>query len=540
MLQSTHLINTMQKYSRIFHFIAPFILFLVFSAILFIGVRKNTQSFRFEDETDHVAMGWMMHRFDKQLYRDLSTNHQPFPVLIGAAFSKVISFSTLFELVERLRISMFLYAFLWGTLIVFRFRWRGLFAHSLTYSLGYYFFAWHVLAESLAAAPLLFASLYLCEKLFIKQKSPLWREKFDGVLLAISGTLMVTSLLPLWPFCLFAGLAILWLSSQTTRKYTIIVGLLTLGLILSFFSPVDWFRETVYNNLYYFLPELPPLTLAEKISLLFYPFLSFLKPLDKLSPVLMFPLLLTIGVLILRQWKRGKPSSKVILFVSFLYFLLILSNPRVMRFPIAFYEGFHLEPFIALFFALIVSACWFTIQKLFDKKGLMVLGITLTAFFLLNMNWATRKNDKLNEYYIQYGTIESYSRLISAFKTEGDTLLSGPNGVGYMNMRTDLPIAGRQLFHLPWSYNSPELRKEYQDLLKDNPPTFIYFLDNVSGYHSDLQPVLKANYTEMVQGKRRTFLFFSNTKKDQMTDAQKKYLEENDFHFRTDQEVELY
>lgn len=124
-----------------------FILLGVFAVAILWGLRKNTQSFYFQDETDHVAMGWMMHTFDKTLYADLSTNHQPIPVYFGAFLMDVIPYVTLFELIERLRLGMFLFFLLIGVGLVARFREQGLFAFVLTFSVGYYFFAWHVLRK---------------------------------------------------------------------------------------------------------------------------------------------------------------------------------------------------------------------------------------------------------------------------------------------------------------------------------------------------------------------------------------------------------
>ncbi len=103
----------------------------------------------FKDETEHVTLGWMMWRFEKKLYSDLSTNHQPLPVLAGLALTKMMNFNTLYQLIERMRLAMFLFYCLamWGLII--RFRWQGFWVSLLTFSASYYFFGWHVLAESL-------------------------------------------------------------------------------------------------------------------------------------------------------------------------------------------------------------------------------------------------------------------------------------------------------------------------------------------------------------------------------------------------------
>lgn len=527
---------------QFFTYISIIIVFLILSIAIFLGVRNQSQAFHFQDETDHVAVGWMMHRFDKKLYTDLSTNHQPLPILVGATFTKVIPYVTLFDLIERLRLSMFLYTMVWGLILSFRFRWRGVFSYALTYSVGYYFFAWHVLAESLAAPATIFVFLLLFEKLFVSEKKVTthFSQRFDAISSGIAFTVMISTLLPLWPVCLLAGLALLYLFNKHQRMLLLISGLLSIGIIFLFFSPLDWFRETISNNILYFLPSAPKMNTAHWITIILYPFTSFLKPMDKLAQMISIPLILSGGVLMFRLSKKKTVNKKYFISGGFLYLLLILSNPRVLSFPIAFYQGFHLFPFIGAFFALFASFLWYLLPYTIKQRRTFGFIVLLSVLVFYNLSWARKKTDKLNEYYVQYGTHDSYARLMSVFKTEGDTFFSGPNGQGYMNMRADIPIAGRQLFHLQWAYESPELRKEFHDLLAQHPPTFIYFLEDQSGYHNDLQAPLKAQYTEIIQDKHRTFFYMLNSKVTGVTAEQQRYLDEQNFHFRTAAEVEIY
>jgi hypothetical protein len=115
-------------------------LFLVFFAILFIGVRNQSMSWYFQDETEHVAVGWMLIHFHRQMYTDLSSLHQPLPIFVGGILSRIIPFTTFFECIDRLRISMWLFALVTSFVMTLRFRWKGLLAVFLTYSLGQYFF----------------------------------------------------------------------------------------------------------------------------------------------------------------------------------------------------------------------------------------------------------------------------------------------------------------------------------------------------------------------------------------------------------------
>lgn len=522
--------------------VLPFIVFLLLSAVIFFGLRKQSQAFHFEDETDHVAVGWMMHRFDKKLYIDLSTNHQPFPILASAAITQIIPYTTLFELIERLRISMFLFGMLWGAVIAVRFKWPGIFAYALTFSIGYYFFAWHVLAESFVAPAALFITLLLFEKLTAKTNTLLSKQKqlFDAIFAGIAFAILISSLLPMWPFCALAGFALLFVFTNFERKYFIGTTSIVLLSMLLFFSPFGWFQETIVNNILYFLPTAPKITSGNAHLILFFPFLSFLKPQDRIAQMFLIPLLVTLLVIVFSAFKHRKITKKTIILAIYFYLLLIVTNQRVFKFPTAFYQGFHLFPFIAVFFALLTSVSWKLISLNKSKIMIGVLGLIFLGCFIFNLDWIRKDVDKLNEYYVQYGTQDSYARLISIFKKEGDTFYSGPNGFGYINMRADLPIAGRQLFHLHWAYLSPKLKAEFHQLLAENPPTFVLLYEDESGYHTDFQPVLKEKYTEMVHGKHRTMLYFLNTKMREITPTQQQYLEDQDFHFRTAAEVEIY
>ncbi len=514
--------------------------FVVLTGILFWGMRKQTQAFHFEDETDHVTMGWMMVKFHKTLYNDLSINHQPFPVLVGAVLAKFISFTTMFELVDHIRFSMFLYAAFWGVLLTLRFRFKGIIAYTFTYSLSYYFFALHVLAESLAAPAVMMALLMLTEYVFEKNKRPKITQTIDAVLASLAFATLISTLLPLWPFVALAGIGILGVFTKQQRIMLIAATSLLLLSLLFFFSPNDWFNETVVNNWLYFMPTAPKASIADWLSLLLFPFVSVLKPLDQLSQTLLFPLVVALLSLTWLGFSTKKIAKKNIAIALYVYLLLIMTNQRVFTFPIAFYQGFHLFPFIAAFFsvfALIIAKLFHNVKRLPVRS---ILVVVLAVLFVFNFSWAWKRVDKLNEYYVQYGTQDSYARMIEQFKSEGDTFLSGPNGFGYMNMRANIPIAGRQLFHLPWAYSSPKLREEFHQLMAENPPAFIYLLDDESGYHTELQPILKQNYTELIEDKHRTFLFLANTKVQNITPEQQKYLDEKNFHFRTKEEVEIY
>lgn len=519
--------------NKLFITVLPLVIFCVLSVVILVGLRENSQSFNFQDETDHVGMGWMMITFGRKLYTELSLNHQPIPVYFGALLMKLIPYVTLFDLIERIRLSMFLFLSLCGLALTWRFRWQGLIAYLLTYSVGYYYFAWHVLAESLAIPAVLYLFLVVLQYLFTSKvaKDTKW-QGVDGILAAVAVVWVGFNLLPLWPFCLLVTLYLGWQFTSQQRVTAVVTGVLLVLLSFSFFSPMAWYEETVHNNLHYFIAYQDPLTTTQSARILFFPAVPFLTPTDAVAQTLLFPSVLIIGILTYSLYTRSKLLNwQLYLKAGFVYILLIILNSRVYDFPVAFYQAFHLFPYVAAFFCItgFVVANGYTHFK--NQYSMWAVAILVLGIFAHNVSWAFDSRDKLNEYYVQYGTQESYAQLVKVFAEPEDTLFSGPDGYGYMNIISGLPIAGRQLFHLPWAYRSDKLRGEFHELIASEPPEFIYLLEDESGYHTDLVPVLAAQYTEIFHNEKRTHLYFITSKAKALTEEQQQYLQEKDFSF---------
>jgi hypothetical protein len=243
------------------------------------------------------------------------------------------------------------------------------------------------------------------------------------------------------------------------------------------------------------------------------------------------PFCIGVGIVVAYVRKHKKNISRAGIGTGIcIYLLLIALNPRVYTFPVAFFTGFHLFPYVAGYFGVFASILFLHAKQGDIRKRLVLLSLLL-PLFLLNTEWVFTKKDKLNEYYIQYGSHESYAQLVKVLKSDGDTFFSGPNGHGYLNIISELPIAGRQLFHLQWAYRSPQLRSEFHQLLATNPPEFIYMTEDTSGYHTDLAPVLEKEYREILQDDNRIFLYIRSDKAKSLSQSQLQYMRERDFSF---------
>lgn len=477
-------------------------IFLLIIVLAFFGLNSHSQSWYFQDETEHVAIGWMVFNFGRRLYSDLITNHQPLPVLFGGALVKILPYNSLYLLVERLRLVMFGGQLLWGVFLIARFRWRGLLTFGALLSLSYWYFGWHVLAESLAAPAVSALMLYVLS----------WSEgqvrRFDSPLIGLLLFLSAFTLLPLWPFVALTGLWFLWRMNRSQRLQLLAFGLLPTLLLFLVVSPIDWFRATVIFNWQYYLPHEGQNSLW---IFLVYPFLN----LFELSSPIGRWFWLTLPLIGLALWKRKKKWL-------FPLALLWILNTRVSQPNATFYLGFHLFPYLAGWSALAAAAgvqLWSHARR---RLSFVILAILFLAMAVNNFSWVAERKDKMNEYAIAYDTWQAMANAINTIKKSGDTLLTGGDGTGYLNILAGLPMADNQNFHINLFWRPEEQRIKFARLMTEQPPTFIYFQTNErNDYYLYLQPILAEEYLHLRRADGRlTDLYFLRKAAAQTTSEQ--------------------
>ena len=514
------------QYKKKLFWLLPFLLLLMFFIIQFIGLRNHSQSFYFQDETEHITLGWMMSDYGKSLYKDLSTNHQPLPIIVGSLFSKLIKFVTLFQLIERLRIGMLLFNFLISIFIVFRFRWKGLLSVFLLQSVSYLFFGWYVLAESLVAPVVSIVVLNLLELFFDKkvEKSGETKENiFDGIVIGFSMFWLAFNLLPLWPFIAISSLAYLYKSPVKTKKYFLNSLFIFIALLFTQIPIFNWLEETFYHLIKYYLPYNNELESGGIIRLLVLPFSGLFYLQSEIARFLFIGTILSF-LMAKRLFKNAKNRFKFILF----FVLILLLNTRVIDVRKVFYTGFHLYPFIAgfgsfvsFFVVMYIKNNYGEMKKLFSTKNieLIFIGIIIISLLTGNMKWVKERKDRVSEHNIQYGEQQAFASALKEVKIDGDRLLTGADGYGYINMVSNLPLADRQNFYLDWAYRVPNLKEEFEILMKDNPPEFIYFKEDSSDYFDNLG--LEDNYIRLSRDSGSvTDLYIHKEKVGEVTDEQ--------------------
>lgn len=484
------------------------LLLILFFLLQFSFLKPRTQSFNFADENEHLTPAWMMAEKHKSLYRDLSTNHQPLPIITAYAFWKVIKFSNLFMLIERVRQFMLFLSFLGAFLLSVRFGARGVIASIFIEIIKFYFFGYHLLAESLVVYPLMYLGGVLGENAFLNVKNRKWL-KLDGYIFGFCIFWIAFNLMPVWPFLFFSVTIFLYLRRKILKQTS------TFSILLSFFvpafilfiavNPLRWLQEAVINNLKYFLPYDTSLTIQSYLSFLIYPFLS-LQNLNQVIALYYFLLLIlsliSAAIILLKSQRKIRTGTIFLLF----YFLLILLNLRITTLNIGFYTAFHVLPQTA-FFTMLAIQIIYTAYKILiiPSERKIFSGIVALTGIILIVNssaWWRESTlfDKWNEHFIQYGDDESIGMAISAIKADNDTLLAGEQN-GFINITADVPLATRQTAYLSWAYRSPALKDEFNSVLTISPPAFIFFPQSGNPYFLALKSTLDEKYIRI----QRTF-----------------------------------
>lgn len=485
---------------------------LIFFWFQYSAFTRQTQSFRFGDESEHLTPAWMILKTNKKLYRDLSTNHQPIPVFTSLVFLKVVQYQNVFMFVERLRQFMLFTSLLGALVLVARLGWVGLIASLLIETSKFYFLGYHLLAESLVIYPImiligiLFRHLFLTSNQVVKEVNVL-----ENIIFGLSIVWVAFSLLPAWPFLLLSTVAYLSFQKKSTRLLTTLVMLFITLAIFSVISPYGWFKDTIVNNFKFFIPyESEVKSFHSWILIAVYPLRQFLNLGSAVGfyiAALIIVLLAALFVLLV----KAENKLSFLLKVVFLYILVILLNVRVTEVDVGFYTAFHVLPQVAVLTILSVLFSKLAISNIWHKSHKYLFSVLFAAIvvtlLISNTRWWQEKKDKMNEHFIQYGEIQSLGSALNALKLNGDNLLAGPLE-GLMNISSDIPLAGRQTAYLGWIWRSETFRDEFHNMMRDTPPTFIYF----PAPPAELQSYLINYYTRFLRkdgGKTDTYIFTS-------------------------------
>lgn len=473
---------------------------LTFFLLQYKNFTHHTQSFRFGDESEHLTPAWMLENHQTQLYVDLYTNHQPLPILTSQVFFKIIDYQNIFMLIERVRQLMFAISMLGALVLVYKFKLAGVAAVFLIETVKFYLFGYHILAESLVLYPTMLVVGIIASYLFWpRQQASKKTVLLENVIFGISLFWIAFNLLPSWPFVIGAFIIYYYFQDNKSRK--LLIGAIILPALL-LFSIVDlhaWFQSTIIDNIKYFIPyESETNNWTFYTSIIFYPFQTFLNLEGPISKYILVSILILASATaaILSSLKSKK---SFILKFLLIYVLITLLNLRTTSTNIGFYTAFHLLPYMGGFTIFILLI----LKKAMDLKNKTIFQKILVSFsvflifgaLFLNTAWWREQKDKASEHFIQYGDIQSLGSALNKLKTQDDKFMVGPLD-GLFNIAADIPIAGKQNAYLDWSYRSEKSRNDFNKLLTNTPPTFVYF-PKEGDYFQALTPYLENKYTQL-------------------------------------------
>jgi len=493
-----------------YRIIKYFIVFILISFWTYKVADNNVFSLHFVDEEDHIVFASYMNQGYK-LYTDLSSNHQPIPYVFSAIVQKLSNPPNMPMLIKRHRQAIFFYGLFWGLMFMIFFRFKGLLAWVTLEMLKYALLGNQVLAESLALYPSMF--------LFWQTLRMLWQKielsKSGLLFLGFCFFLVGFNLVPLWPFLLV--ILLLWLYSLKVKITPLLLGIL-IPIILLFLaiSPLDWFNETIYNNTVYAMPQLNNLkTPWQKISLLIFPFLALGKSWFGQTIVIIFGLMIWS----LSIWLIRKDKQKLMLLLLF-YILAVLSNTRVDNPAATIFEGFHLLPWLGIWVALGIFLYHHILLS--ENKTIIgfIGGVALVILFSNHSMPYFQKKDTATEYYVNYSNFEDNARILNILQQPQDRL-AVLTSESLIYWQSGMRPATRQIVYYPWEESVPDLQKDYQNMLTQNNPEFVY-----GGREQNL---VANKYLNIVKNNEATELYVRVDRAKQITSEQIEAIEQFGF-----------
>ncbi len=474
---------------KIKRLISSRLLQLMFFMAIFLAslllTEKFSQSFHFVDEDDHLVFAYYINQ-GYQLYTDLSSNHQPLVYFLSALSQKILRPGSLFMLLRRSREAVFLYSSIWGLVLLWQFGWVFL-ATALVFELTKFFiFGDHLLAENLAVYPLIYILGMVFKAVFFKGKS----TRNEALIFGLVNFLIAFNLLPLLPSVLVLDV-FYWLKTKKIKE--MLWGFFIPVLVLfCFISPWAWFKETIFNNLKYVIPQITLIRQkSDYLRFFIFPFLYFFQKDNFVFNhfIRLFSVVTGLNFLLLLKLKKKRQFLKWL----FLFFLVMFLNNRVPEIKdIVFYGGFHLLPWYAsfIFFSFfLMKFIWLKVKGKVKLLPFLIL-VVIGSYWLGSEQMPYfQKISKDREHNINYYPYYLTNQAIKVASKKDDRLMVIPDeSLNYW--QAGVKPATRQIVYYEWAYWVPELKKDFDQTLINHPPEFIY---------ADFKRIGPASYLEILE-----------------------------------------
>lgn len=492
-----------KKYFKIFILILFFLLINLLSGYIHYNLRLSE---KFGDEIFHFYGGHLVLKGIK-LYQQVQVNHQPIPHLLSAFSEIFFSQYNLYTFIARHREMVFIYSFIWNLINFVFFGKIALITIALFESLKFYFQGYKNLQETLVSYPLIFL---ITDVLFLSfnKKDSVLRKIFFSIALFFA----VFSFLPTWFAC---GLLFFSRFVMTKKnKFILLLPFLILTSLMGTLIPyTDYLIETIYNNLFFYVPNSAYGFNLIKIALL--PFGVFFAPYNNQK--------LIIGILVVLFFYQLflLIKSKKFKIAFFLVVLLYLTNfLQVDEFK---FNSFHLLQWVASLISLTVSLSFLYLKKFISSwriNFIHIILILISLFFLIDNDYFIKKKDFNNEFYVNYSPSETYGRVISLLKDKNDQLFVYSNDPLIYYSSGILPST-KVVEYYTWIFNIPKYKKEVLDLFNSRMPEFVvnldlnknqpiegFILNKLEKHYVNLQHVNKSSHLYINKEKLKEINFF--------------------------------
>lgn len=441
-------------------------LLILFLIIVSIGYKNHIYTFQFVDEDDNFTVAKYLNQGER-IYSDIFSHHQPVTYILSSVIQKTKYTNNINQLIKYHRYFIIVYGVIWCLFLFYKFRIYVL-PFIVLYELTKIHLSGHTfLAEAIIVYPLVY--LFLSVLLNKPKKSNL-----EYLFIGINITVIMFTLAPLWPILLFL-ICILLFKNKT--KIFINAGFILLGflfttiIIFNFLSFKDYFYNTIYLNIYYYI------TPDEK-TYLFRSFFSFIYYI-LIKDVAIFIRISSLFYLVLSTYFASK-IDKYIPLITFT--ALGLANIRFAS------SGFHLLPWYGL---LICSISFMTIRIIennkikFNQKSLITLLVFMLCIFILYIaKGSLFKNiDSEKEMYISYSQQYDYGKVVNVLKREDDSLMVIPIEPLIL-WQADINHSTKYPFYYSWMDKVLFIKNEIIHTFDNNPPTFLYYNSDYATYET--------------------------------------------------------
>ena len=489
---------------------------------LFTGYIAYNQSVsdRFNDEVAHMVGGHFVLK-GKELYKDLQFNHQPLAYYFGAAAERISSPDNLYFYISRQRLAIYAYGLFWNILF-FLFFGPYILIFSFIFEIGKYWFSGQkLLAETLAAYPLIFMFASLIESMFMKKHL----SKIKLGLISVSTFIAGFSLLPLWIVVMPINVIIWWFQKNRKQSFLLlsIPFLFLTGILFMFISPYNLLRETYTYNVQYFVPETAEFRPALWQMLLF-PFFTLIPPYS-LTKIVSAAFVVSFFVSGYASWRTKK-------LIPWFLLLILFIGTNFFRVGDSAFSSFHLLPWFGtlLIMEILLTYYFYNSKNKIVKQISKIKVILFSALFvamILDQKHLWQKKNLTTEFEVQYSYSETYGRAIKALKDSNDTLIVAQNDP-LVYWVADINTPTRMLEFYPWIYPIPEYNAEIEEIFTNNPPEF--FVNTNLDLKQDLEKYIHNNlgqkYIRIDHLGKPSRLYILKKKIPEITDSQWKQLED--------------